>query len=484
MWGKFVAQFNRKPDIQLNIATYMIHGELNDASAQEIINRIENHLHILRGLHVEGLLLSFAEITKIDKDALFRVINSFSRLHVKMRAVIGFCDYTGKIFPILRHLIKSSPLGLYESVDTMALAIGTSNASRELPILVYSDNIDERQLIASTLISNNYFVIIAVSKSDLEVKSHDKKRFNRIIKESYFSHIHDNVMINFENNIFSYEFQGTLDNTLSSRINVDDYMYRLSQGYNVVIFDFTRIYHMNLQAALFLIELEKKAQPYKALICAIELSNDKVDINAFGALKRSEIWLFESINHIYADAEVIEKTTSRLPRFGDGVSKKLLELAPNFIAATMQTLNIYEIPNPNKSHLKQINTKQLYSIKYKVATIITFCGDFEGEFIFLFTQESADILIKHILVDHYEYDEEEYLDAIGEFVDSLAGKLKSNLRKKNRGVKFTPAESTTNLEDIIHKKSLQTFILTNFQCDGKDYYAALTSPMEGHYDVV
>lgn len=476
-----IAKRQLKPDIQLNIATYKIYGELNIASAKEIINRIENHLHILRGLHVEGLLLSFAEITKIDKDALDKVIYSFSSFHVKLRSMIGFCDYSPKLFPSLRELVKSSPLGLYRSMDIMALAIGTSNVNRRANILVYADNVDERQLIASTLISNNYFVVIALSESDFQRKTRDKSRFDRIIKDSYFSNIHDDVIISYERNAFVYEFQGTLDETLSKRINVEDFKYRLSLGYNVIIFDFTRIYHMNLRAAYFLLELETIANSYKSLVCGIELKDDRIDTNALGVLEKSEIWLFDDLDHVHEDEEVVEKIAARKPHFSTGISKKLLELTPHFIAASMQSLQIYEILNPKKSPLKQANVRQLHALRPKVVTHIVFSGDYEGEFFFLFTQESAEILIKQILVDFDEYAEEDFLDGMREFVNSLTGKMKSNLRKRNKCIQFSLPKSSPSFSEILPLDLPQTFILTNFKCNDYDYYVALTSPMEEHY---
>lgn len=468
-----------KPDIQLSIATYNIVGELNSASVDELLNRIENHLHILRGLHVKGLLLSFKHMTKIDKKSLEEIIESFGTFHVKMRAMIGFCNYSEKTFPVLRKLIQSTPLGLYKDVNIMALAIGTSNIHTKSPILVYSDNVDERQVIASTLISNNYFVVMAVSQNDLAKKAKQKDRFDRIISNSYFSNIHDEVTISFQRNIFIYEFQGTLDETIAKRIDIEDFKYRLSLGYHVIIFDFTRIYHMNLRAAYFLIELEELASSYDdVLICAIDLNEYKIDTNALGVLDKSSVWLFDDLNHIFSDKEVLEKTVSRTPQFSSGISKKLLELTPHLVRASMQSLKIYEILNEQKSSFKQINVRQLHSIKPSILTHIEFSGDFEGELLFLFSQESAKILVKQILVDVGSYNLADYLDAMSEYVNSVTGKLKSNLRKKNKCIQFSLPFSTVKLEEFIPKDMEQSFILTNYQCNEKNYYVALTAPIE------
>lgn len=467
-----------RPDIQLNIATYKLNGQLDCSGADELIKRVDNHLSILRGMRIEGVLLSFKGITKIDKESLFKVIKYFSMFHVKLRCVIGFCDYSSKIYPVLKQLVKSSPLGLYKNMDVMALAIGTSNASVHTSVLVYSDNVDERQAIASTLISNNYFVIMAVTAKDFEKKSSDKDRFDRFISDSYFSNIHEDVTISFEKNIFSYEFQGTLDNTISKRVNIDDFQYRLSLGYTVIVLDFTNIYHMNLRAAYFILELLKIAEPYNVLTCCVELNSEKIDNNALGILDKCPIWIFDTHAQVYEDPEVIAKISSILPSYSTGISKELLAFIPLFITASMQSLEIYEIPKSAKGSPKQVKVNALYAIKPTIISHITFSGDFEGELFFLYTKPSVNTLIKHILVDFDDYVIEDYLDAMTEFVNSVTGKLKSNIRKNYKCIQFGLPQSSTLIQDFISDDTEQSFILTKFQCNENDYYVALSSPVE------
>lgn len=467
-----------KPDIHLNIATYHIYGEMNSSSVDELLNRIENHLYILRGMHIQGLLFSFQNVTKIDKNALRDLIDGFGVFHVKMRSRIGFTDYSDKMYKALRMLIISTPLGLYRNVEIMSLAVGTSNISSDAGVLVYSDNVDERQLIASTLIGNDYFVVMAISNKDLLHKAKNRERYDRIVHNSYFSNIHEDVAISFTNNIFIYEFQGTLDGTLSSRIDIDDFRYRLSLGYTVIVFDFTSIYHMNLKAAYFLIELEQIASSYDALVCCIGLSEHKLDPNASSTLDKGKIWIFDDLSHVAEDEEVIQKTEARLPRYSTGISKKLLELTPFFLSSSIQTLNLYELKNPQKSAPKQVGMRELISIKPIVVTHISFSGDFEGEFFFLFRKESAKTLVDNILYGVDKYTIEDFLDAMSEFVNALTGKLKSNLRKKNKCIQFDLPYSATSLDEFLDRNSEQTFILSSFEHDEQRYYAALSSPIK------
>ena len=323
---------------------------------------------------------------------------------------------------------------------------------------------------------------MAISKKDLMIKAKDTNRFDRIVYNSYFSNIHDDVSISFNNNIFTYEFQGTLDETLSKRIDIDDFKYRLSLGYNVIVFDFTNIYHMNLRAAYFLIELEQIASLYDALVCSIGLNEHKIDNNASATLDKGKIWIFDDMNHVLEDEEVIEKTKSKIPMYGTGISKKLLEVIPNFIVSSIQSLHLYEFENPAKEQPKQISLQTLYSLRPSVVSHISFYGDYEGEFFFLFKKESAKTLVDQILVDVQRYSLNDFLDAMSEFVNALTGKLKSNLRKKNKCIQFDLPNSSTSLDEFIPKDIKQTFILTNFKYAEQNYHVALSSPIEDPED--
>ena len=464
-----------KPDIKLNIATYALKKDLTLHAAESIITRIEQHLHILRGLHVEGLLFSFKGIDKIDKEAIQKLVKAFNLFHVKLRTFVGFSDYTPKQFQVLQLFIKNTPLALFKDVDTMALAIGSSNVHSYASILVHSDDVDDRQSIASTLIANHYFVIMAISKQDFQAKLEHKDRFDRIVNNSYFGNMHEDVGIKFEHDIFIYEFKGALNADLSKRINLKDFEYRLSLGYKVFVFDLTRIYHMDLRAAYLLLEMDTLAEAHGAQICLVDISREKIDSNALAVLQKSKLWIFDILEDVYEDEDIIELTRKRPITYSQGISKELMGIVPHLIAASVQSLDIYEIPNPGKSPSQQIKLSDLAKLKPMITTHISFHGDFEGELIFLFAQESTETLITHILGDFENSSGEDLLDAMTEFVNSVSGRLKSNLRKKHKCVNFNLPHSTAVLDDIISHQSEQNAVLTSFKCNEHPYYCALTS---------
>ena len=468
-----------KPDVQRNIAVYAIDKDVTVTKVERLASRIEQHLHILRGLEIKGFLISLEGVQNLDKPSIEALVNALVLFHVRLRVVAGFCNYSAKIFNILIPFIKKTPLALFKTQEVMALAIGTSGVYSHATLLVHADDIDNRQAIASTLISNNYFVVMASSIDDVKAKLVDKDKYERVIINSYFGFMHENASVSFNQGIFVYEFRGDLNVDLSKRVSLQDFEYRLSIGHKIFIFDLTKIYHMDMRAAYLFMEMEELAVSAKAQIGLVNLDRNKIDNNALAVLQKSTFWIFDSIEEAFEDEEIIEMAQQRREVFSDGMSNDTIKMAPQLIAATMQTLDVYEFKDSTKSPSKQITLQDLGMLKPTICTGISFDGDYDGEFIFIFTQGVSEILIENILGSFDDAEGEDFLDAMSEFVNSVAGKLKSNIRRRERCIHFGLPHSTALLSDLITPAYAEkSAILMTFSCMGKEFYIALTSPIK------
>ena len=468
-----------KPDVQRNIAVYAIDKEVSVKKVENLASRIEQHLHILRGLEVKGFLISLEGVKSLDKPSIEALVEALILFHVRLRVIAGFCDYTTSIFNVLMSFIKKTPLALFKNQEVMALAIGTSGVYSHATLLVHADDLDNRQSIASTLISNNYFVVMATSMDDVKTKLRDKDKYERVVVNSYFGFMHENASILFNEGIFTYEFRGDLNVDITKRVNLQDFEYRLSIGHKAFIFDLTKIYHMDMRAAYLFVEMEKMAIDAGAQICLVDLNGSKVDKNAVAILQKSNFWIFDHVEEVFEDEEIVEMVETRRNTFVPGLSNDTMKMAPQLIAATMQTLDLFEFENIKKSPSKQISLKDLATLKPTICTGIAFDGDYDGDFIFIFTQGIAEILIENILGGFDDAEGEDFLDALSEFVNSVSGKLKSNLRRRERCIHFGLPHSTAVLSDLITPAYADNpGILMTFSCLGQEFYIALTSPIK------
>jgi hypothetical protein len=469
----------QKPHVERSIAVYKVEKEAKLIQIKSLLERIEKHLHILRGLEIKGFLISLEDVSSLNKDAVEALVKGLIHFHLRLKVVAGFCCYRPALFQVLISFVEKTPLALFKSLDVMALAIGTSGVYSQATILVHADDLDNRQSIASTLISNNYFVILATSLDDVRAKMKDKDKYERAITHSYFGFMHENASIRFSQGAFIYEFRGDLNVEISKRVSVNDFEYRLSIGHKVFIFDLTRIYHMDMRAAYLFIEMEKLAIEAKAQICLVDIDRSKIDINAISILQKSSFWIFDTVDDAHEDEEIIEMIEKRKNTFIPGLSNDTIKMAPQLIAAAMQTLEVYEFKGSKKSPSKQIELQDLVALKPTICTGISFDGDYDGDFIFIFTQGISEVLIEHILGGFDAGDGEDFLDAMSEFTNSVSGKLKSNLHRRERCIHFGLPHSTALLTDLIPTTSFdKPAILMSFGCEGHSFYIALTSPIK------
>jgi CheY-specific phosphatase CheX len=154
-------------------------------------------------------------------------------------------------------------------------------------------------------------------------------------------------------------------------------------------------------------------------------------------------------------------------------------MAPHLIASGIQTLELYEFKSIDKSPSKQIKLKDIVPLKPTICTGISFDGDYDGDYIFIFNQGITELLLENILGGLDGVEGEDLLDAMSEFTNSVTGKLKTNLHKRDKCIHFNLPRSTAVLSDLVpHDAMEKPAILMTFSCMGEEFYIALTSPLK------
>ena len=462
-----------KPEIKQSIAIYPYPLNATKEKITELIDRITGHMTILRGLHVEGIMISFKDETKLVKESLLALIEGLSSLHTTYDLHMGFGDYSHAEFKVLLQFIKATPISLFKNIEIMALAIGTSRVLPYSSILVYIEDIDEAKSIVSHLISKLYFVVMANSKDDMIKKLKHREAYDKIITESHFGNMQDEVTVDFDKGIFTYTFNGNMDEGLESNISKKEFLERLKFGYHVYIFDISNISHMDMHAAYIFINYLKMATEHKAVICLVGFEEKKLNSNALTIIEKSKFLSFEDKKDVYQDS-LIQKVLNHqhLRIQSQGISKRIIELIPSFIKANKQTLERLDIKD-FKSQSKQCVIGPKQNLKAYISTHINFRGDYVGEVNFIFPKESVLAILERKQGNAKEMNKEEDIDALKEFSSTVMGRLKANLEKKNHSIEAdfpTAIEySDVNYDCIEHK-----YILETFYCDGEPYYVTVT----------
>ena len=462
-----------KPDIKFNIANYNYPDISNHADILELINRITGHISILRTLHIKGIMISFKYVRKVDKASLEVLIQELANLHVRSGINIGLGDYSHTFFPILLELIKSTSISLYKTLTIMSLAVGTS--SKYSSVLMYIEDKEESKSIASFLINNHYFVIVAPS---LEVMKHKlqyhRDLFDHVLIESHFGALPQEVTVNFNGGIFTYTFQGRLDQHLKTTIDTKIFKERLIMGFKVFIFDMANIINMDMHAAYILVEMLQLAQKYDTTICLVGLNKESIDNNAYSIMEKNPFWNFKGdISDIHNDPDIKEDIAHQHTRLQSmGISKRIIELMPQFIKATKQILECLDIKDVH-IHTQQCHAEKRAHITPYIATHVNFSGDYSGEMNFIFPKESVDVILERKYEKPQELDKTDHIDALKEFSSTIMDKLNANLEKIHYTI-FSDFPMATDCKDINDECIEHTYILETFNCEGHPFYVTIT----------
>jgi len=469
----FVPQY--KPDIKFNIASYNYPDISGHAGITELIRRITGHISILRSLNLKGIFISFKFVRKVDKASLDALIKELSALHARSGLTVGLGDYSHAFYPILLELIQSTTVSLFKTLTVMSLAVGSS--SKYSSVLLYIEDEDETASIASYLISKHYFVIISPSLDDMKHKlKYHRNLYDHIVVESHFGVLPEEVTISFHGGVFTYNFQGRLSKHLYSALDSKIFRERLHQGFRIFIFDMTHILNVDMHAAYVLTDILTIALEYKATICLVGLNQTTFDNNAYTIIEKSDFWNYKGdISDIYTDPEIIEKIEKQHTHLqSTGISKRIIELIPQFIKATKQILTRLDIADVH------IQTQQCHPdpskqprIEPYIATHINFSGDYSGEMNFVFPKASVDVILERKHENPHELNKEDHIDALKEFSSTVMDKLNANLAKQNKTI-FSDFPIATECESIDYSCIEQKYILETFLCDGHPFYVTIT----------
>ncbi len=467
---KFAPQY--KPDIISDIASYIYPDMANEAAVTELSGRIQQHITILKNLDVKGIFISFKYVRKLDKRALQNFIKELSDFSINNAIPIGFGEYSHSFFPNLLAMTQASSIGLYKRLNVMALSLGTRTPFST--VLIYLEDLNETNMIASHLISNQYTVIICSNLEELKSRlAGDRKAYDYVVIDSHFGTIQDQVLIRFKKHIFHYTFYGILDESLDKNIDSVNFQEHLDFGYKVFIFDLTYIMHIDATAATYLTSFLDRAQQYKASICLLGLQENRCNSNAYALLKQNGFWHFNNnTEEIYKDTRVMEKIHEQ--RFQNnplGISKKIIEFIPHFLKATRTVLSLIGV------HELKVNSQQCHQEKQPnidpyIATHINFEGDYFGEINFIFTRASAHV----ILENHYDgrnLSKEEHIDALKEFSSTIMEKIKEILERKSMAIEAA-FPVATDADHVDLSCTEHKFILETFLCENEPFYVTIT----------
>lgn len=429
-----------KPKIVQDVAVYSIGPEIVPAAVNGFLNNLERHRPILRGLNVRAIVFSLSDIEKFDKDAFLLVVERFDILQKELKVLTGVVGYTEKQFGVLKMMLKDTAVALFKNVPIATLAAGTSRIRKSSAILVYSEDNDEKSMITSELISNGYFVIQANNFKDFKKKYEKKGSYSLIVAQSRFGGMRDDVMVLYNDGIYYYTVRGIIDETMYNRFDFEGHTKRLEKGFKTFVIDASKISTMDVKGAHFFLRLTEEATRYEAMIALVGIDYAKVYSNAMIVLEKCHLWAYDTLEEVGGDQEFMELAHKGLAQRGRSFkpTKETASKHPFFSSVLQDTVKTYgkweiELVNPSVQPLTKLLEKEAV-----IENFISFDGDIDGSMVFFFPRDTSKLLAAAMTgLDSKDLLDEDLLDVMSEFVNSVTGKIKSAIVKKRVYMSFS-----------------------------------------------
>lgn len=462
-----------KPKIVQDVAVYNIGPEIVSTTVNGFLNNLERHRPILRGLNVKAIVFSLSDVEKFDKDAFLQIVDRFDILQKELKVLTGVVGYTEKQFGVLKMILKDTAVALFKNAQIATLAAGTSRIRKNSAILVYSEDNDEKSMITSELISNGYFVIQASNFQDFKKKYAKKGSYSLVVAQSRFGGMRDDVMVLYNDGIYYYTVRGIIDETMYNRFDFEGHTKRLEKGFKTFVIDASKISTMDVKGAHFFLRLTEEAARYEAMISLVGIDYAKVYSNAMIVLEKCHLWVYEKLEEVAADNEFMQLAHDGLAQRGKSFkpSKETASKHPFFSSTLQETVKTYgkwelEMQSPSVQALEKLLTQDVI-----IENFISFDGDIDGSMVFLFPRETAKTLSGAMTgLDSKDLLDEDLLDVMSEFVNSVTGKIKSAIVKKKVYMSFSLPNPHLSKEGYLKKYKDVHGIVLEMSMDGQPLY--------------
>ena len=446
------------------IALFAPQGFLDGISAMQVIT-IQD-MQTTMSLNVSMILVSLKKVVFFNKNGITSLLDIMQKMHKEMNVTIGFCDYNEDQYKaFFKFFDDQVPFSLFKTIDIALLFAGGEEAKGEENVLVYHEDSTQRSMQAIEIFDRGYNPVVVQNKEEYLKRLEDKDKFKHIVHMTYLGWMSNRIAARTKGNCVIYYLKGFLDGSISEQFDIVYHQNCLKVGFQLFMFDATRVSSLNIHATNFFSKLSTAGAEYGALIAIVGLDMEKAPKRFLQELEDAGIMFFENETEFFTDKTVLSMTGG-----GGGISKKdknkltkaLVSKLPIFVDATIGTLQMMT----NMAVVKEGMNIQPYEPKLKdaMASSIAFYGDVDGMITLIMSKELVKNACK-LLIGEESDDQEVLEDALGELVNIVAGKSKSMLQDKGVNVTITLPRSYESTEELKNTLGDIQGVQVNFSFD-------------------
>jgi CheY-specific phosphatase CheX len=417
-------------------------------------------------LSIDMLLVSLKKVIFFNKNGLDVFVKLLMKIRTSQHIVVGFCDYDHKKYQAISKFYENNLNFSLFRTQKIAALFASTNKEDSKKVLVYNEETSQRSSLAIELFDNGHTPIIAQSKKEFEEKKQNTDAFDIIVEDTFLGLFGQKIATRVRGNAIIYSVSNYLDAEITDSFNIAYHNNSLNVGFRLFIFDAYKVVSMNIHAFNFFSKLASAGAEYNATICFVGLTFEKTPESFKNDLEDSGIIFFDKMEDILENKELLEElggSSAAVVKNKRILNKVLVNELPRFVDATVSTIEMMTNTKAAKETVA-IQNIMVKDASDHIASSIGFYGDLDGMIALSFPKSIAKKSCE-LLIGETTDSEEDILDALAEFVNIIAGRVKSLLLEQNINVNITLPRTYPNikalLEVIESKKGVQVDLKFN-----------------------
>ena len=430
-----------------SVAYFSPQGFLDGNNASQLITMQD--MQAIKSTSLSMVLVSMKKVIFFNKNGISIVLDALTKIQKDTKATIGFCDYTRKQYDAFFKFFEGDiSFSLFKTLDIAMLFAGVNDAvGNEESVLIYNEDATQRSMQAIEIYDKGYNPVVVQTLDEYTARAEDKGKFSEIVERTYLGLMSNRIAAKTRGNCVIYYLKGFLDGTVTDQFDVMYHQNCLKVGFQLYMFDATRVSSLNIHAANFFSKLSTAGAEYGALIAIVGLDMEKTPKAFVEELEDAGIMFFENETDFFTD-EVVQSLSgggAAVKKERHKLTKSLVARLPVLVSSTMDTLQMMT----NMMALKEDMKIQPFAVADGdlMASSIAFYGDIEGMMTLVMPRKLVQKACS-LLIGEESDDTGVLADALSELVNIVAGKSKTQLQEQGVNINITLPRSYVSMENL------------------------------------
>lgn len=461
--------------VKNRIGVFNPQGFLDGTNAPTMLTL--DDIHATESLKVDMLLVSLKKVVFFNKNGLTVFIKILENIHKKSGTVVGFCDFDDKKYAAIQKFYDSDlNFSLFRTYK-IATLFASSNKEKadKKSLLVWHEDPSQRSSLAIELFDRGHNPIVCQKVDEFNEKKNQTDLYEAVVYNTYLGLLGSKIATRVTGNAIIYTVSGFLDAEIGNSFDYTYHTNSLNVGFTLFIFDAYKVVSMNVHAVNFFAKLASSGAEYGANICIVGMTFEKTPETFKNDLEDAGLIFFENMDDILKDKELLKelggsggaKTNNKR-----ALNKVLVNELPRFISATVNTMEMMTNAKAEKQDVK-IQTLSISEKEGKLASSIGFYGDLEGLVVLIFPSNIAK-KASELLLGEITENVEDLLDTLAEFVNIIAGRVKSLLAEKNVSVDITLPRTYEDMDNLLGTVNERKGVQVDLSFEGESFVFFLT----------